>query len=167
MDICGCSNENQLTENDWLFLGDRLQGDLTGWSSFWKGYWLIQAHRQICAKFLICPGEKFQPIAQLIEDTSISRLDMMTELAVNKKLRILVSDAVGEVNKTQDIVTTYDFTAGFPGSQDALTGLTWFFQFCQARCFNNLRFKALVKSDLWDRHNGILLGIKGNVVLIR
>ncbi len=168
----GRFQESRPTREEFQIIHRTLQEKNGTWEAFWRAYLLFRCYQEELLKF---PrgnkgkGGKFSELKKIInnlpKDTWQSEsTEALLELSTNSQLILTVKDAVNIIlnqeakEKSQKLWFLYDdldedFSEAGELRQKALTGLFQLVQSCDASRLTEVRFKILLREDIWNRLN--------------
>ncbi|MGD1715328.1 P-loop ATPase, Sll1717 family [Dapis sp. BLCC M172] len=170
----GRFQESRPTRAEFKIIHRTLQEKNGTWEALQKAYLLFRCYQEELLKF---PrgnkgkGGKFSELKKIInnlpKDTWQSEsTEALLELSTNSQLILTVKDAVNIIlnqeakEKSQKFLFLYDdldedFSVSEAGElrQQALTGLFQLVQSCDASRLTEIRFKILLREDIWNRLN--------------
>lgn len=166
----GRFQEGRPSRDEFQIIHQTLQEKNGTWEAFWRAYLLFRCYQEELLKFpRRKKGEKFSELKKIINNlpTNIWQSEStqaLLELSTNSQLRLTVKDAVNIIlnqeakEKSQKLWFLYDdLDEDFPEAgelrQQALTGLFQLVQSCDASRLTKIRFKILLREDIWNRLN--------------
>ncbi len=164
----GRFQESRPSREEFQAIHEHLQQNNGSWEAFWRAYLLLRCHQENLLKFPRGKkGEKYNEIKEIINNLPRERWQYETTqalvlLSTNSELRLIVKDVINILlneeakNKSQKLWFLYDdLDEDFPKAgelrQQALTGLFQLVQSCDADRLTGIRFKILLREDIWNR----------------
>ena len=161
----GRFQEGRPSRDEFQIIHETLQKNGGTWEAFWRAYLLFRCYQENIFKFP--RGEKFNELKANIKDLPkkgwLSECTQaLLKLSSNSQLRLVVKDAIKILlndearTKSQKLWFLYDdLDEDFPEAgevrQQALTGLFQLVQSCDANRLTEIRFKILLREDIWNR----------------
>ncbi|MEC4814270.1 MAG: AAA family ATPase [Scytonema sp. PMC 1069.18] len=162
----GRFQESRPSRDEFQVIHNGLQESGGSWEAFWRGYLLLRAFQ--LGYFSFSRGRqstKYSTLKEVInnlskEEWQFEHTQALLQLATDSHLRLLVIDAITDINKkaqeeSKRLWFLYDdldedFLEG-EVRQTALIGLFQLVQSCDARRLTAVRFKILLREDIWKR----------------
>ena len=166
----GRFQEGRPTRDEFQTIHQTLQQKNGTWEAFWRAYLLFRCYQEELLKFPRGKkGEKFSDLKKIINNLpkdiwQSESTQALLELSTNSQLILIVKDAVNIIlnqeakEKSQKLWFLYDdldedFSEAGELRQQALTGLFQLVQSCDASRLTEIRFKILLREDIWNRLN--------------
>ncbi|MGD1700748.1 MinD/ParA family ATP-binding protein [Dapis sp. BLCC M229] len=163
----GRFQDSRPTRDEFQVIHQNLQKKNGTWEAFWRAYLLFRCYQEGLLKFPRSKkGEKYSELKKIInnlpKDWQSESTEALLELSTNSQLILIVKDAVNIIlnqeakEKSQKLWFLYDdldedFSEAGELRQQALTGLFQLVQSCDARRLTKIRFKILLREDIWNR----------------